>query len=172
MKKCFVTAAAVLLLTAGCSGHSDANGDRDSATAETDSIAPGKCLNDIRFEGWTADDWLDNDYVRELRSYLNSVSSGAINADEDIEPYKDKLSEPFIIANISPHIMGGVDLTVIFPDMPDLLFNSWIYSFVDTETESVLDYDVRWFNLCEERTGMTRDDIEEIMKDQPEIKLW
>lgn len=35
-------------------------------------------LNEIRFRGWDDKDWFDNDYIRELRSYLDAYCRGEV----------------------------------------------------------------------------------------------
>lgn len=163
------------LVVFGCSDNSKASntGDMtDSITEETDSIFPDRSLNDIRFENWTESDWLDNDYIRTLRSYLDDVVNGTNEVNDDILPYKDKLSGKFVIADLGPHLLGGLDISIIFPDMPDLIFNSWVYGYVDEETETVTGYSVRWFNLMDERSGMTKQEILEEVEKHPELKLW
>lgn len=37
-----------------------------------------KSLNDIRFEGWKEQDWLDNEYIRALRKYIDAYNKGEI----------------------------------------------------------------------------------------------
>lgn len=31
-------------------------------------------LNDIRFAGWTKEDWADNEYIREVRRYIDAYN--------------------------------------------------------------------------------------------------
>lgn len=172
MRKLFLP---LLLLCFGCSDNSKMNNTKnetDSIYNETDSLPQGRCLNDIRFEGWTENDWIDNEYISTLRVYLDDAANGNIDVDEDIIPYKDNLSGKFVIADVKPHLMGGLDITIIYPDMPDLLFNSWVYGFVDEESEKVTGYSVRWLNLMDERTGMTKEEVLDELKKHPELKLW
>lgn len=42
----------------------------------TDTISSGKTLNDIRFKDWDRSDWLDNEYIRTLRKYLDDYNKG------------------------------------------------------------------------------------------------
>lgn len=78
--KAFVIPALVFI---SC-GHLNRNQQVDETTiastdtSEADYIvktdsAQTMSLNEIRFNGWSDKDWYDNDYFRELRSYLNLV---------------------------------------------------------------------------------------------------
>ena len=46
----------------------------DTTLQTTDTISTGKSLNDIRFDGWERSDWLDNEYIRTLRIYLDDYN--------------------------------------------------------------------------------------------------
>lgn len=46
-----------------------------------------KSLNDIRFEGWKEQDWLDNEYIRTLREYINAYNNGQ-ESNPILDPYK------------------------------------------------------------------------------------
>ena len=63
-------------------------------------------------------------------------------------------------------------LQIIFVDSPADMFTAWIYSGVDEVTETVLDYEVRFIILNEEKTGYTKEQILDIVKEHPEFKLW
>lgn len=36
-------------------------------------------LNEIRFRGWGEKEWNDNDYIRELRSYIDACARGEVD---------------------------------------------------------------------------------------------
>ena len=57
------------------------------STYEDDSIANGKSLNDIRFANFTDKDWLDNEYIRTLRVYIDAFVNGKVK-DDELELYK------------------------------------------------------------------------------------
>ena len=46
----------------------------DSSSSEIDTISKGKSLNDILFANFKDKDWLDNDYIRTLRKYIDSFT--------------------------------------------------------------------------------------------------
>ena len=130
-----------------------------------------KSLNDIRFEGWESEDWLDNDYIRELRAYFDAYSQGKI-INQEIDPYKKYIKGKFIIANIEPYMVGGAFIRIIFIDLPSRIFECWVYSEVNKEKEEVTGYEVRGVHLDKEIYDFTREQILETMKEHPELKAW
>lgn len=137
----------------------------------TSNIAGGKSLNDIRFGNWTDKDWFDNDYFRTLRKYIDACYKGEIE-DEVLEPYKFALKGKFTIFNAEPFISGGMFVYFVFLDAPNKIFNTWIYSYVDENTETVVDYQVRGMKIIEENSEFTKEEIMSIIEGHPENKLW
>lgn len=135
------------------------------------NIVGGKSLNDIRFGNWTDKDWLDNDYFRTLRKYIDACYKGEIK-DEILEPYKFALKGKFTIYQAEPFIAGGLFIYFIFLDAPNKIFNTWIYSYVDENTETVVDYQVRGVKIIEEDSKFTKEEIVSIIEEHPENKLW
>lgn len=129
-------------------------------------------LNAIRFGNWTDKDWHDNDYFRVLREYIDAYLQGVIE-NEILNPYKYILKSKFAIYSAAPCIGGGMFLCVVFLDEPNTLFDAWVYSDVDEDTNTVVDYRVKRFSPREDTSlGMTKDDILAIIKEHPENKLW
>lgn len=143
----------------------------DSIQYEDDSIGNGKGLNDIRFANFTEKDWVDNEYIRCLRKYLDDFNSGNIK-DEDLQPYKDKIRGEFVVASSTPYLFGGLLISIMFIDSPDDVFTGWVYSSVDEETETVIDYSVRGIWHEDEKSGFTKEEIFALLKEHPEFKLW
>ena len=151
----------------------------EHVTEETDieilpdsmNIVGGKSLNDIRFGNWTEKDWFDNDYFRTLRTYIDACYKGEIK-DEVLEPYKFALKGKFAIFNAEPFIGGGMFIYFVFLDAPNKIFNTWIYSYVDENTETVVDYQVRGVKIIEEDSEFTKEEIVSIIEEHPENKLW
>ena len=143
----------------------------DTSAIECVDTTTKKTLNDIRFAGWEYEDWLDNDYIRELRLYINDYLSGEIE-DSELDEYREDIKGKFVVANIEPYIMGGAFIQVCFIDCPNKIFASWVYSEVDEEKEIVLGYSCRGLSLQTEDSGFTKERILEIMKEHPEIKAW
>lgn len=143
----------------------------DSLSNETDTIANGKSLNDIRFANFTDKDWLDNEYIRTLRKYLDSFICGKVK-DEDIEPYKNDIKGKFIIANVEPFLLGGLFIQIIFIEKPENVFTAWVYSDVDEDAEKIVGYSVRRISLDERKNELSKEQIFQEMKEHPELKLW
>lgn len=162
---CFVIIKVVWVKSAV--GDSSSTAPKEQHVERTDSI----CLNDIRFADFKDEDWLDNEYIRCLRRYLDDYNSGKIK-NEELDQYKEKLKGKFVIGNVEPCYYGGLFLQITFIDYPDDVFSSWVYSSVDEETKTVLDYEVRSFTLNEKKSGFTKEEILKAVKEHPELKLW
>ena len=138
---------------------------------EADTIAKGKSLNDIRFANFTDKDWVDNEYIQTLRVYIDSFVSGKVK-NEELEPYKNDVKGKFVIANAEPFLMGGLFIQIVFIDKPEKIFTSWVYSDVDEDAEKVVGYSVRRICLDERKNELSREQIFQVMKEHPELKLW
>ena len=128
-------------------------------------------LNEIRFGKWTQADWYDNEYFRFLRETFNDHLEGKIEI-AALTPFQPLLHSKFVILQVNPFLMGGLLVDLIFIDFPEKVFTTNIYSNVDEKTEKVVDYSVRGFQLNEDDSGLTKEDILEIIKEHPENKLW
>lgn len=135
------------------------------------NVAGGKSLNDIRFGGWTDKEWCDNDYFRTLRTYIDACYKREIK-DEVLEPYKFALNGKFAIYNAEPCIAGGMFIYFVFLDAPNKIFNTWIYSYVDEDTETIVDYQVRGMKMLEGDPELTKEEILSFIEEHPENKLW
>lgn len=131
-----------------------------------------KSLNEIRFADWTKDDWYENDYFRFLRQTFNEYLSGEKEIMEKLTPYKSLLKSKFVIFNVEKFVGGGLFVDLIFLDAPQKVFTTNIYSYVDETTEIVTGYEIRGFQIDEEESGLTKEEILEIIKEHPENKLW
>lgn len=128
-------------------------------------------LNDIRFSGWTEEDWWDNNYIKALRAYLDEFQAGRIE-DEELAPYKDKINCQFVVGYIGQFLDGGVFIDIIFLDLPDRVFSSWVYSYVDDETKMITGYEVRDVTIKEELIENSKEEILNDVKENPKFKLW
>ena len=133
----------------------------------TDTIS----LNDIRFSGWTEEDWWDNDYIKALRAYLDEFQAGRIE-DEELAPYKDKINCQFVVGYIGQFLGGGAFIDIIFLDLPNRVFSSWVYSYVDGETNVITGYEVRSVTIQEELIEISKEEILNDVKEDPNLKLW
>lgn len=128
-------------------------------------------LNDIRFKDWDGSKWLDNEYIRTLRKYLDDYSNGQ-GDNPELAPYRELLKGQFVILEIQPAIVGGTSVRIIFPDNPQHVFSSWIYSQVDTEKKTVTSYECRFVRKEEEQSELTKEEILQLVEEHPELKLW
>lgn len=140
-------------------------------TAEYSEGSGGRSLNDIRFDGWTDNDWLDNEYIRCLRRYIDDYNNGRIQ-NEALDEYRDKIKGKFLIGWSEPYFMGGLFLQIIFIDSPSDIFCASVYSTVDEDTETVLDYEVRGVSHGETKNILSRGELLKLMEEHPEYKLW
>ncbi|MDY3266441.1 MAG: hypothetical protein SOX26_02730 [Phocaeicola sp.] len=76
----------------------------DTTLQTTDTISTGKSLNDIRFDGWEESDWLDNEYIRILRKYLDDYNKGIVS-NTNLDPYKEQIKGQFVIYDINPYLL-------------------------------------------------------------------
>ena len=143
----------------------------DTTLQTTDTISSGKTLNDIRFKDWDRSDWLDNEYIRTLRKYLDDYNRGTVR-NLNLDPYKEHIEGQFVIYDITPYILGGAYIRITFLDMPNRVFSSWIYSEVNEDKEIVENYEFRSISIDEETTDMTKEDILQAIKEMDGLKLW
>lgn len=102
--KTAVTFIAIVFTLSSCCKKQDnvtPNSINDTNIQAKDSIDTGKSLNDIRFDGWEERDWLDNEYIRTLRKYLNDYNSGKV-CNAHLDPYKELIKEnlSFVTLNL------------------------------------------------------------------------
>lgn len=148
----------------------------DSATSEdteyeTTEDRTRETLNDIRFDGWTKKEWTDNEYIREVRRYIDEYNKGEIE-DPDLDEYKDYMQGKFIIADISPCLWGGAFIYFSFYDYPDKVFAAMVYSDVDEKTRVVSNYECRSLTYEDLDLNITQEEIRQFLKESPEQKMW
>ena len=175
MKKFWVLLAFAPMVAAGCkSGKKAEVKDEvvaDSTSLVADSVGMSEALNDIRLRGWTRKEWVDNDYIRTLRKYIDDYNEGKVS-DVNLEPYREKIRCKFVVYDIEAYMLGGVLLRVLFFDLPDTVFSAWIYSYVDEETKKVKGYNMRSIMVEEEKVDCTQEDMLQAVEEVPELKLW
>ena len=128
-------------------------------------------LNEIRFGDWDEKDWYDNEYLRELRSYIDAVDAGDIE-DETLGEYKDILSSKFVVVTIEPAIFGGLYIGFSFYDAPTILLFAHVYSLVDEYSETVIEYETRSILKHDEEIDLTQEMIDTYIAEDPLAKLW
>lgn len=145
--------------------------DTSMQEADTDTIGTQKTLNEIRFNGWERSDWLDNEYIRTLRKYLDDYNKGIVS-NPALDPYREQIKGQFVIYDINSYLLGGVLIRITFLDMPNRVFSGWVYSNVDEKKEIVESYEFRSISIEEETTDMTKEDILQAIKEMEGLKLW
>lgn len=171
MKTIFSLFSMVIPILAFSMEYSNLKQDIDRTLQTTDTISSGKTLNDIRFKDWDRSDWLDNEYIRTLRKYLDDYNKGVVS-NTNLDPYKEQIKGQFVIYDINPYLLGGAFIRITFLDMPNRVFSSWIYSEVNEDKEIVESYEFRSISIEEETTDMTKEDIFQAIKEMDGIKLW
>lgn len=126
-------------------------------------------LNGIRFESWGDKEWLNNNYIRSVRLYLDAYILGLVK-DEALDKYKKAIKGKFCLCSIEPYIYGGVWVHITFVEDTSFSLRFWVYSFVTDNTIS--GYEVRKADLIDEPLGLTTEEIKEILKQNPHNQLW
>ena len=145
--------------------------DTDSIMEVNDSTERGGSLNDIRFANFTDKDWYDNEYIRTLRNYIDAFNKGEVE-DAALESCKDDVKGKFVVANVEPFLLGGLYIQILFIDKPENVFTAWVYSDVDEETETVVDYSLRSLDLEEMKNTVTKEQVYQKIQEDPTLKLW
>ena len=173
MKTTITSIAILFALSAYGMTHDKAKQDSiiDTAMQVADTIGTRKTLNEIRFDGWERSEWLDNEYIRTLRKYLDDYNNGIVS-NPVLDPYREQIEGQFVVYDINPYLLGGALIRITFLDMPDRVFSSWIYSNVDEKKEIVENYEFRSISIEEETTDMTKEDILQAIKEMEGLKLW
>ena len=128
MNKLYLIIYTLIILSACNQSKSSTVQSVDTTLQTTDTISSGKTLNDIRFKDWDRNDWLDNEYIRTLRKYLDDYNSGKV-CNANLDPYKEQIKGQFVIYDITPYLLGGAFIRITFLDMPNRVFSSWIYIY-------------------------------------------
>lgn len=126
-------------------------------------------LNGIRFEGWSDKEWLNNNYIRSVRLYIDAYNLGLVK-DEAFDKHKSAMKGKFCICSIEPFMGGGAWMHIAFVDDTSFSLRFWVYSFVTDNTIS--GYEVRSADLVDEPLGITPEEIKEILKQNPLNQLW
>ncbi len=75
--------------------------DFSAAFVTTSFCSAQNNLNEIRFKGWSDKEWLDNDYIREFRTYIDARSCGKIEV-PTLLANKEILHSKFVVGHIEP----------------------------------------------------------------------
>lgn len=171
MKAAIVFIAMFLALSAYSMVQDKVKQDSIITIQAEDIIGTQETLNDIRFGGWTDSDWLNNEYIRTLRKYLDDYNSGKVN-NARLNSCKEAVKGKFIVGAIEPSYYGGVRIQITFLDAPRRIFTCWVYSHVDEENRTVDGYELRYIYCEDEEIDNTKEDILRAVEKYPELKLW
>ena len=129
-------------------------------------------LNGIRFENWGDKEWLNNNYIRSVRLYIDAYNLGLVK-DEGLDKHKAALKGKFCICSIEPFMGGGAWMHIAFVDDTSFSLRFWVYSFVNEDNPIAIEgYDMRGSDLVDEPLGITPEEIKEILKQNPLNQLW
>ena len=129
-------------------------------------------LNGIRFEEWGDKEWLNNNYIRSVRLYLDAYVLGLVK-NEAFDKHKSAMKGKFIICQIEPFMGGGAWIHIAFVDDTSFLLRFWVYSFVNENNPIAIEgYDVRGADLIDEPLGLTTEEVKDILKKNPHNQLW
>ena len=134
-----------------------------------------KSLNTIRFHDFKERDWVNNGYIRELRTFIDDYRQGKIKADTTLIELLDEkeLGGKFVIGHVEPFIGGGLFIQIMFLDHPQDIYSAWVYSFVDEIREVVTGYECRMLKKEKEKSGYeTKQELLEELLLDPVNKLW
>mgnify|MGYP007119861999 CR=1 FL=1 len=129
-------------------------------------------LNGIRFENWGDKEWLNNNYIRSVRLYIDAYNLGLVK-DEELDKHKAALKGKFCICSIEPFMGGGAWMHIAFVDDTSFSLRFWVYSFVNEDNPIAIEgYDVRGSDLVDEPLGISPEEIKEILTQNPHNRLW
>lgn len=128
-------------------------------------------LNEIRFAGWTRKEQADNEYIREVRRYIDAYNNGELE-DAYLDEYKECIQGKFVIGDINPGIWGGAFMYIVFYDHPDKTFSVLVYSDVDEKTRTISNYKCYGLKYEDMDLGFSQEDILQFLKECPEQRMW
>lgn len=129
-------------------------------------------LNGIRFEEWSDKEWLNNNYIRSVRLYLDAYILGLVK-NEEFDKHKDAMKGKFCICSIEPFMAGGAWMHITFVDDTSFSLRFWVYSFVNESNPIAIEgYDVRGADIVDEPLGISPSELKDILKENPLNTLW
>lgn len=180
MKKLLLFIGLASLISCNSRNTANSNNAVEDSTVEANSYSKAsevadnggkESLNDIRFAGWGEAEWLDNEYIRTVRKYIDAYNNGEIE-DASLDEYKDYIKGKFIMDQIQPWIAGGALIHFTFCNHPEKMFYAIVYSYVNVQTREVYDYEcrsIRWETAAPETT---KDEMKQFLKEHQEYKMW
>ena len=117
-------------------------------------------LNNIRFDGWGEKEWLNNNYIRSVRLYIDAYLLDLVK-NEAFDKRKSAMKGKFAIYEILPFPGGGAWLQIVFVKDTSFSLGFWVYSYVGDGIEG---YDIRATDLFDKPLGITSKDLKEDLK--------
>ena len=141
-----------------------------------------KSLNEIRFDGWTDDDFFNNDYLRAFRRYMDAYLQGKefdeTEADPSVlEPYRERLRGKYLVHDVRVFPFGGLLYSLIPIDDAALMLKVWIYSTVE-DNGHINAYLVRYVGVAQDieemlrEEGISKDTLRQRLLKAPWPDLW
>lgn len=108
-------------------------------------------LNEVRFAGWSEDDFFYNDYLRAFRRYMDRWMQGKSIAETEFDPsalksYKKRLNSKFVAYDVRAFMFGGLLYRLVPIDSPELCLLAWIYSVIDNDGH-ISEYQVQYVGV-------------------------
>ena len=149
---------------------------------DLDSPNGDKSLNEIRFDGWTDDDFFNNDYLRAFRRYMDAYLQGKefdeTEADPSVlEPYRERLRGKYLVNDVRVFPFGGLLYSLIPIDDAALMLKVWIYSTVE-DNGHINAYLVRYVGVAQDieemlrEKGISKDTLRQRLLNAPWPDLW
>ena len=140
-------------------------------------------LNDLRFYGWSGDDWYNNNYIRTIRIFMDAYAAGEIGEDflknvqmEELDKdkrdmYASIMNSKFVVAEMDLPMLGGIMYYLIPLDNTKLVISAWVYSFV--VEDCITGYDVRLFEVREfEEEFISKEEVAKLRAGEHEAIVW
>ena len=129
-------------------------------------------LNGICFEEWSDKEWLNNNYIRSVRLYLDAYNLGLVK-DEGLDKHKEAIKGKFCICSIEPFVYRGTWVHIAFVDDTSFSLRFLVYSSVNkSDTVAIEDYEVRSADLVDEPLGISTEEIKDTLKQNPHNQRW
>ena len=129
-------------------------------------------MDSMVFASRSGAEWLNNNYIRSVRLYLDAYVLGLVK-NEAFDKHKSAMKGKFIICQIEPFMGGGAWMHITFVDDTSFSLRFWVYSFVNESNPIAIEgYDVRGADLVDEPLGISPSELKDILKENPLNTLW
>lgn len=130
-----------------------------------------RSLDEIRFAGWTNEDYCFNDYLYAFRRNMDSL----VKKIDKTNPYRELImNSKFFVLSVRHFNFGGLLYDLAPIDAPFLLHEVWIYSFVDDDG-NINEYQVLYcdtINLTKYAREGAEEMFRQVVLDTEGVLLW